>query len=99
VVALEPRSNSMRSGAHADALAPSLNAADTVVFLQRPELPWDAAPVIAAVRAQAQAVPDVEALLTTLEIRVQPGDQVIFMSNGGFDDAPRRFLRCLQRRD
>jgi len=99
VVALEPRSNSMRSGAHADALAPSLNAADTVVFLQRPELPWDAAPVIAAVRGQAQAVPDVEALLTTLDIRVQPGDQVIFMSNGGFDDAPRRFLRCLQHQD
>src|SRR5690606_40276724 len=34
VVAMEPRSNSMRLGAHADALAPSLALADVVVFLQ-----------------------------------------------------------------
>ena len=42
LVALEPRSNSMRQGAHAEALAPSLADADVVVFLHRPELPWDA---------------------------------------------------------
>ena len=46
--AMEPRSNSMRLGAHADALAPSLGDADMVVFLQRPELAWDAGKVIAA---------------------------------------------------
>jgi hypothetical protein len=27
---------------------------------------------------------------------VQAGDHVVFMSNGGFDDAPRRFLALLQ---
>lgn len=41
VVAMEPRSNSMRLGAHAQALAPSLALADEVVFLHRPELAWD----------------------------------------------------------
>ena len=50
VVAMEPRSNSMRLGAHAEALAPSLDIADSVVFLARPELPWDADKVIAAIR-------------------------------------------------
>src|SRR5690606_4993082 len=49
VVAMEPRSNSMRLGAHAEALAPSLDIADAVVFLARPELPWDAGKVIPAV--------------------------------------------------
>jgi len=98
VAALEPRSNSMRLGAHAEALAPALDAADAVVFLQRPELPWDAAAVIAAVRGQAQAVPDVDALLAALDAVVQPGDQVVFMSNGGFDAAPLRFLQRLQAR-
>jgi len=96
VVALEPRSNSMRLGAHAAALAPALDDADAVVFLQRPELPWDAAAVIAAVRGQAQAVADADALLAALAAWVQPGDQVVFMSNGGFDDAPMRFLVQLQ---
>ncbi|MBN6152103.1 UDP-N-acetylmuramate:L-alanyl-gamma-D-glutamyl-meso-diaminopimelate ligase [Xanthomonas sp. AmX2] len=96
VVAMEPRSNSMRLGAHADALAPSLEAADAVVFLHRPELAWDAGKVIAALRGQAQAAADVDALLAALRAQAQAGDHVVFMSNGGFDGAPRRFLAMLQ---
>ncbi|WP_433852369.1 UDP-N-acetylmuramate:L-alanyl-gamma-D-glutamyl-meso-diaminopimelate ligase [Stenotrophomonas nitritireducens] len=96
VVAMEPRSNSMRLGAHAEALAPSLDIADAVVFLARPELPWDAARVIAAVRGDAQAVPDTDALLARLGGAARDGDHVVFMSNGGFDGAPRRFLAQLQ---
>ncbi len=97
VVAMEPRSNSMRLGAHADALAPSLDGADAVVFLHRPELAWDAAKVIGAVQGQAHAVPDTDALLAQLGDIAQPGDHVVFMSNGGFDGAPRRFLAQLQQ--
>jgi UDP-N-acetylmuramate: L-alanyl-gamma-D-glutamyl-meso-diaminopimelate ligase len=95
VVAMEPRSNSMRLGAHAEALAPSLEGADAVLFLARPELPWDAAKVISAVRGDARAVPDADALLAALQDTVGEGDHVVFMSNGGFDGAPRRFLELL----
>ena len=95
VVAMEPRSNSMRLGAHADALAPSLDLADAVVFLSRPELPWDAAKVIAAIRGDARAVADADALIAALQELVQPGDHVVFMSNGGFDGAPRRYFATL----
>jgi len=95
VVAMEPRSNSMRLGAHADALAPSLDLADAVVFLHRPELAWDAGKAIAAVRGEAQAVPDTDALLAALRAQAGEGDHVVFMSNGGFDGAPRRFLALL----
>jgi UDP-N-acetylmuramate: L-alanyl-gamma-D-glutamyl-meso-diaminopimelate ligase len=96
VVAMEPRSNSMRLGAHADALAPSLALADAVVFLARPELPWDAARVIGAIRGQAQAVADADALVAALRGLARSGDHVVFMSNGGFDGAPRRYLAALQ---
>ncbi|WDS37713.1 UDP-N-acetylmuramate:L-alanyl-gamma-D-glutamyl-meso-diaminopimelate ligase [Pseudoxanthomonas sp.] len=96
VVAMEPRSNSMRLGAHADALAPSLDGADAVVFLHRPELAWDAGKVIAQVRGDARAVPDTDALIEALRGLVRAGDQVVFMSNGGFDGAPRRFLATLR---
>jgi UDP-N-acetylmuramate: L-alanyl-gamma-D-glutamyl-meso-diaminopimelate ligase len=95
VVAMEPRSNSMRLGAHADALAPSLDIADAVVFLHRPELAWDAGKVIAAVRGDARTVPDADALIAALVETVREGDHVVFMSNGGFDGAPRRFLAAL----
>nr|WP_225876324.1 Mur ligase family protein [Lysobacter terrestris] len=96
VVAMEPRSNSMRLGAHAEALAPSLDLADAVVFLHRPELAWDAGKVVAGLRGDGVAVPDVDRLIAVLGERVQPGDHVVFMSNGGFDGAPRRFLAALQ---
>ena len=96
VVAMEPRSNSMRLGAHAEALAPSLALADAVVFLHRPGLEWDAAAVMDAVRGQAFAVADTDALLARLDALAEAGDHVVFMSNGGFDAAPRRFLAQLQ---
>jgi UDP-N-acetylmuramate: L-alanyl-gamma-D-glutamyl-meso-diaminopimelate ligase len=95
VVAMEPRSNSMRLGAHADALAPSLDDADVVVFLQRPELAWDAGKVIAGLRGEGIGAADADALIAALQARVRAGDHVVFMSNGGFDGAPRRFLATL----
>ena len=96
VVAMEPRSNSMRLGAHSDALAPSLDGADAVVFLHRPELAWDAGKVVAAIRGDARTLPDVDTLIEALKSVAQVGDHVVFMSNGGFDGAPRRFLAALQ---
>ena len=95
LVAMEPRSNSMRSGAHAEALAPSLDIADAVVFLHRPELAWDAGRIVAAIRGDARTVPDADTLIAALKAQVRPGDHVVFMSNGGFDGAPRRFLAAL----
>ncbi len=96
VVAMEPRSNSMRLGAHAAALAPSLDGADEVVFLHRPELAWDAGQVVAGLRGEGVTVADAEALIAALRARARAGDHVVFMSNGGFDGAPRRFLAALR---
>jgi UDP-N-acetylmuramate: L-alanyl-gamma-D-glutamyl-meso-diaminopimelate ligase len=96
VVAMEPRSNSMRLGAHAADLAPSLAGADAVVFLRRVELPWDAGKVIAGLRGEGFAVPTVDELIDRLGQSTRDGDHVVFMSNGGFEGAPRRFLATLQ---
>jgi UDP-N-acetylmuramate: L-alanyl-gamma-D-glutamyl-meso-diaminopimelate ligase len=95
VVGMEPRSNSMRLGAHADELAPSLRDADAVVFLHKPELPWDAGRVTAALDGRGRAAPNVDALVAMLRESARAGDHVVFMSNGGFDNAPRRFLASL----
>jgi UDP-N-acetylmuramate: L-alanyl-gamma-D-glutamyl-meso-diaminopimelate ligase len=99
LVAMEPRSNSMRLGAHADALAPSLDGADAVVFLARPELPWDAGKVIGSLKGEGHVVADADALVATLRGLVRAGDHVVFMSNGGFDGAPRRFFAALHSPD
>jgi UDP-N-acetylmuramate: L-alanyl-gamma-D-glutamyl-meso-diaminopimelate ligase len=99
VVAMEPRSNSMRLGAHAEALAPSLDHADAVVFLHRPELSWDASRVMTAIRGEARTAPTADSLIAALRALVRSGDHVVFMSNGGFDGAPRRFLAALAKAD
>ncbi|WP_426661370.1 UDP-N-acetylmuramate:L-alanyl-gamma-D-glutamyl-meso-diaminopimelate ligase [Rhodanobacter aciditrophus] len=96
LVALEPRSNSMRLGAHAEALAPSLADADAVVFLHRPELPWDAQRVTDALHGRGGTAASVDALLAALRAQARPGDYVVFMSNGGFEGAPRRFAELLR---
>ena len=95
VVALEPRSNSMRAGAHAAGLAAALADADVIVLLARPALAWDTAPLIAELGGRGVAVSGVDALLAALAVQARPGDHVVFMSNGGFEGAPRRFAASL----
>jgi UDP-N-acetylmuramate: L-alanyl-gamma-D-glutamyl-meso-diaminopimelate ligase len=67
-----------------------------VVFLRRPDLPWDAQRVIDALDGRGHTAPSVDALIALLHESAQAGDHVVFMSNGGFEDAPRRFLRSLR---
>ncbi len=74
LVGLEPRSNSMRQGAHAQELAPSPRDADAVVLLQRPELPWDAARVMTALEGRGATAPSVDALLAALHAQARAGD-------------------------
>lgn len=98
LVGLEPRSNSMRAGAHAAMLAPSLGDADEVVLLQRPELSWDAHRVTDALSARGVIAASVSELIAMLASAAHPGDHVVFMSNGGFENAPRRFIEVLRGR-
>jgi UDP-N-acetylmuramate: L-alanyl-gamma-D-glutamyl-meso-diaminopimelate ligase len=98
LVGMEPRSNSMRMGAHVDELAPSLRDADAVVFLKRQELPWDASRIVDALSGRGATAPTVDALIGELSAKVRAGDHVVFMSNGGFESAPRRFLEALRSR-
>jgi UDP-N-acetylmuramate: L-alanyl-gamma-D-glutamyl-meso-diaminopimelate ligase len=97
LVGLEPRSNSMRAGAHADELAPSFADADAVVFLARPELAWDASRITGALNGRGHTAASVDELLAQLVGAAQPGDHVVFMSNGGFENAPRRFVELLRQ--
>ena len=96
LVGMEPRSNSMRMGAHAEGLAPSLRDADAVVFLKRAELAWDASDVIAALDGRGRTAASVDELIATLIGESRSGDHVVFMSNGGFENAPRRFVAALR---
>jgi UDP-N-acetylmuramate: L-alanyl-gamma-D-glutamyl-meso-diaminopimelate ligase len=51
---------------------------------------------VSALKGDGHVVADADALIATLRTIVRDGDHVVFMSNGGFEDAPRRFLRSLR---
>ncbi len=95
LVAFEPRSNSMKLGAHADALAPALRGADWVYLLKPADLPWNPAEKLRAIGERLQVADDAATLIGMLKSATQPGDVIVFMSNGGFDNAPRRFVETL----
>lgn len=97
IVALEPRSNSMRLGVHAEQIAPSLADADRVLFLARPGLPWDTAPVLEGLAGRGRVTDSADALLAALLEESRAGDTVVFMSNGGFDAVQRRFVESLRQ--
>jgi UDP-N-acetylmuramate: L-alanyl-gamma-D-glutamyl-meso-diaminopimelate ligase len=86
----------MRAGAHADELASSFGDADAVFFLAQPELAWDAGRITTALGARGHTAPGVDALIGALRAAARDGDHVVFMSNGGFENAPRRFLASLR---
>jgi UDP-N-acetylmuramate: L-alanyl-gamma-D-glutamyl-meso-diaminopimelate ligase len=97
LAAMEPRSNSMRQGAHAAALPGSFAAADEVHVLARPELGWDAGETLGALGDRLKIATSTDQLLAALWQRARSGDHVIFMSNGGFDGASRRFYDGLAK--
>ncbi|MBS0364505.1 MAG: UDP-N-acetylmuramate:L-alanyl-gamma-D-glutamyl-meso-diaminopimelate ligase [Proteobacteria bacterium] len=92
LVALEPRSNTMRMGVHSDTLAPSLQLADQVWLYTPPDLGWDAGGVLAGLGARGHASTDVAALARELARAARPGDHVVVMSNGGFAGLHERLL-------
>jgi UDP-N-acetylmuramate: L-alanyl-gamma-D-glutamyl-meso-diaminopimelate ligase len=99
VAVLEPRSNTMKLGVHRDELAPALAAADRAWFLNTPELGWDLSAALAPLGRRARLAGSVEGLVEGIVAEVQPGDQVLVMSNGGFGGLHEKLLAALRARE
>jgi len=97
VVAVEPRSNTMKLGVHNDELAASLEQAD-LVWMYRPEdMRDDFDTSLQTLGGKMRLFGDYDELVSDMSKRVLSGDQVIFMSNGGFGGARQTLTAVLQR--
>ncbi len=96
LVALEPRSNTMRAGVHVAELGPALMPADRVWLMAGEGIDWDPQETLAPLEGRGRVVTRSEDMLAQMLDTVQPGDHVIFMSNGGFESAPARFCQSLK---
>jgi UDP-N-acetylmuramate: L-alanyl-gamma-D-glutamyl-meso-diaminopimelate ligase len=98
IAVLEPRSNTMKLGTHAAALAESLRAADRVFVYRSPEVRWDVAAALAPLGPLAEVHGDLERLTAALVAESRPGDRLVLMSNGSFGGLHERLLSALRAR-
>ncbi len=98
IAILEPRSNTMRMGIHADRLPASLEAADEVLLYAPESLNWDAAGVMAPLGERCRVLDSTEGIIEILRRETKPGDTLLVMSNGGFEGIHERILNMLEER-
>jgi len=98
IVALEPRSNTMRMGVHQQTLARSLAAADLVLFYQPDNMSWDIKDAARHCDGGAKVFADLERLIKHTVEQAQPGAHIVVMSNGAFGGIHGKLLAALQQR-
>jgi UDP-N-acetylmuramate: L-alanyl-gamma-D-glutamyl-meso-diaminopimelate ligase len=90
----EPRSNTMKLGTMKAQLPWSLEQAD-LAFCHSGGLGWDAEAALAPMGERAQVAGDIDQLIEQVMAAVQPGDQLLCMSNGGFGGIHQKLLDAL----
>lgn len=95
---IEPRSNTMRMGAHKDNLAQSAGDADQVIWYQPAGLDWDLSPVVATSPVPASVKNSIDDIITEVSAKAQAGDAVVIMSNGGFGGIHGKLVQALKTR-
>ena len=97
IVAIEPRSNTMKLGVHNDLLADSLTGADLVWMFRPDGMRDDFEASLQSLGNKLRLFDDYDRLVNDMSTRVLGGDQIIFMSNGGFGSARQTLTALLQR--
>jgi UDP-N-acetylmuramate: L-alanyl-gamma-D-glutamyl-meso-diaminopimelate ligase len=98
VAVIEPRSNTMRLGAHKAQLAAATAMADRVYWYQPEGLEWSLAEVVAQSPVPARLETDLDRLVGRLASELPCGAQVVIMSNGSFGGIQQKLLEALARR-
>jgi UDP-N-acetylmuramate: L-alanyl-gamma-D-glutamyl-meso-diaminopimelate ligase len=85
-------------GVHKNELAASLELADLVFLFQPGDLGWDLGAVSVSLGDKATVVDQVDVLVEKVSALLQPGDQVLVMSNGGFGGIHAKLEKVLEER-
>ncbi|MBD1553105.1 UDP-N-acetylmuramate:L-alanyl-gamma-D-glutamyl-meso-diaminopimelate ligase [Pseudomonas typographi] len=96
IAIIEPRSNSMKLGAHRDGLPDSVRDADQVIWYGPPNLGWDLAATAAQCQPPATVATSLEAIIEQVRAQATPGSHVVIMSNGGFGGLHQKLAEALR---
>ncbi len=96
IAIIEPRSNSMKLGAHRDGLPESVAQADQVFWYAPTNLGWDLAATVASSTVPTQVCDSLEQIIAGVKALAAPGTQVVVMSNGGFGGLHGKLAEALR---
>ncbi|EMA8959098.1 UDP-N-acetylmuramate:L-alanyl-gamma-D-glutamyl-meso-diaminopimelate ligase [Vibrio fluvialis] len=96
IAVLEPRSATMKLGVHKETLATSLAAADSVYLFQPANIPWSVQDVAQQCSQPAHVGDNMADFVAQICQEAKPGDQILVMSNGGFDGIHGKLLAALK---
>ncbi|MCD4864559.1 UDP-N-acetylmuramate:L-alanyl-gamma-D-glutamyl-meso-diaminopimelate ligase [Pseudomonas sp. PLB05] len=97
IAVIEPRSNSMKLGAHRDGLPASVTGADSVIWYAPPNLGWDLAGTAAACQVPAVVCDSLEAIIERVKAELDGPTHVVIMSNGGFGGLHGKLAAALEQ--
>ena len=92
---LEPRSNTMRLGGHAETLAESLGDAALSFVYARPDLKWDAQGALGSLGERLRVHAGLDSLVADAVAQARAGDRLLVMSNGDFGGVHQKLLDAL----
>lgn len=95
IAVLEPRSNTMKSGVHKEALPMSLSLADQVYVFQGEQVKWSVAQLIDQCKQSCTVTDDLDGLIDSVSRMAKEGDHILVMSNGGFGNFHQKLLNTL----
>ncbi|WP_225771536.1 UDP-N-acetylmuramate:L-alanyl-gamma-D-glutamyl-meso-diaminopimelate ligase [Pseudomonas sp. Marseille-Q5115] len=96
IAIVEPRSNSMKLGAHRDGLPASVAQADQVIWYAPPNLGWDLAATAAQCTVSSTVADNLDAIIAQVKAQATLGTHVVIMSNGGFGGLHGKLAEALK---
>jgi len=95
---IELRSNTMKMGIFTKSLMQSIASADEVLLCENQALQWDLHAIAETASTLLLIKPNINQVISHLVKNTQPGDQIVIMSNGGFDNLRQRLINAMQSR-
>ena len=95
IAVLEPRSNTMKSGIHKDALPAAFIDADFVYIYQGEQVSWSVEELIVKCQQPCIVEQDIDSLVTKIANQASRYDTIVVMSNGSFEGIHDKLLAAL----
>mgnify|MGYP003384177387 FL=1 len=92
---LEPRSNTMKSGVHKEALPLSLTQADQVYIFQDDNIKWSVRDLVEDCQPICFVEKNIDDLVLKIVEQSKASDTIVVMSNGGFGNIHEKILTAI----